>query len=58
MKDEANAWRLWHLMQLVSDALWDYNEEAFLKFCEESQKDSEYICKSNYPEAKGNDVPF
>ncbi len=33
MNDEQKAWRLWQLLQEVSDALWDCNERVFLDFC-------------------------
>lgn len=33
MNDEEKAWRLWHLMQEVSDALWEHNVRSFMKFC-------------------------
>jgi hypothetical protein len=58
MKDEMDAWRLWCLMQTVSAALWDYHEEAFLKFCVKSEKDNQHIGKRSYSEPKGSDVPF
>jgi hypothetical protein len=35
MSEAEQAWRLWHLLQLVSDALWSRYESAFLDFCGE-----------------------
>jgi hypothetical protein len=49
MNDEEKArqaWRLWHLIRMVSDALWDYHEKEFLEFCEQSHSENQYIGKS------------
>lgn len=35
MSEAEEAWRLWHLLQELSDALWDRYASAFMDFCGE-----------------------
>jgi hypothetical protein len=56
MNDEEKAWRLWHLMQEVSDALWERNERAFMKFCAQEDKRNCYIKAAS--EQSEDDLPF
>jgi hypothetical protein len=56
MNDEEKAWRLWHLMQEVSDALWERNARAFMKFCvQEDERNGSPRAASGQPE---DDLPF
>jgi hypothetical protein len=36
VSEAEEAWRLWHLLQNLSDALWNRYESAFLDFCGEN----------------------
>jgi hypothetical protein len=56
MNDEEKAWRLWHLMQEVSDALWDRNKRAFMEFCVREDERSGSI-KAGCAETE-DDLPF
>lgn len=35
MSEAEEAWRLWHLLQNLSDILWSRYESAFMDFCGE-----------------------
>jgi hypothetical protein len=35
MSEAEEAWRLWHLLQNLSDTLWNRYESAFMDFCGE-----------------------
>jgi hypothetical protein len=56
MNDEEKAWRLWHLMQEVSDALWERNARAFMKFCVREDERNGYL-KAVSAETE-DDLPF
>ena len=56
MNDEQKAWRLWHLMQEVSDALWERNEQAFMEFCTQGNKQAGYT--KRVPVETNDDLPF
>ncbi len=38
MSEAQEAWRLWHLLQQFSDALWNRYESAFMDFCGEEME--------------------
>jgi len=56
MNDEQKAWRLWQLLQEVSDALWDCNEQAFMDFCIRENEENSYI-KAPTAETE-DDLPY
>jgi hypothetical protein len=37
LSEAEQAWRLWHLLQELSDSIWEHYESAFLDFCGEDQ---------------------
>jgi len=39
---EREAWRLWHVLQSMSDTLWERYESAFMGFCIEEMDANEY----------------
>lgn len=40
MSEAEEAWRLWHLLQNLSDTLWNRYESAFMDFCGEEMGDA------------------
>lgn len=54
MSEAEEAWRLWHLLQKASDALWDRYESAFLDFCAEDDCRRSSRCK----EKQSDQAPF
>jgi hypothetical protein len=38
MSEAEEAWRLWHLLQNLSDTLWNRYESAFMDFCGEAME--------------------
>lgn len=36
MNEAEQAWRIWNLLQMLSDALWERYESAFLDYCGEN----------------------
>lgn len=40
MSEAEEVWRLWHLLQNLSDTLWNRYESAFMDFCGEEMGDA------------------
>lgn len=57
MDEACDAWRLWHLLQMVSDALWERYESAFMDFCAEERGRGERPA-SDKEVFVDNDLPF
>ena len=57
MSETQQAWALWHLLQNLSDILWNRYESAFLDFCIEEDKDNQYraVIREELPD---NELPF
>jgi hypothetical protein len=53
MSEAEEAWRLWHLLQALGDALWKRYESAFLDFCGEDSRDNGYAFVD-----QRDDLPF
>jgi hypothetical protein len=54
MSEAEEAWRLWHLLQSFSDALWEHYQSAFMDFSAEEQRDNCYYSK----ETDSDELPF
>lgn len=57
MSEAEEAWRLWHLLQVLSDELWNKYESAFMDFCGEDMHnaDSSAVMREQFGE---EDLPF
>lgn len=59
MSEAEEAWRLWQLLHLLSNALWERYESAFMDFCGESDRSTD-VAVSWLPPAgeRADDLPF
>lgn len=57
MSEAQEAWRVWHLLQNLSDTLWDRYENAFLGIWEEEQEHNQY-CDLTRDAAMETELPF
>lgn len=58
MNEAQEAWRMWHLVQAFSDALWEHYEKAFLDYCIEEQQHSQYCGLPGDDSTKDMESPF
>lgn len=57
MSEAQEAWRLWHLLQTLSDTLWQHYESAFMDFCAQEQRENGYY-DSMSASNSGDELPF
>ncbi len=48
LSEPEDAWRLWHLLQKFSDALWERYEREFMDYC----------CEDGMSDAGDTELPF
>lgn len=58
MSEAQEAWRVWHLLQKLSDTIWEHYESAFMDIWEQEQVENDQYCESTKNDSMDTEIPF